>query len=151
MPPRPSLPPTIPACDPHDGTASLQLIEDLTTHAGAIQQRVLREILAMNAGTDYLRGFLGASDDSAEGRHADELAATFKERVPVVEYKDVKPFIERIANGAPSSLISSKTITELLTRYIQLLHNVFLVNHRRNFGHSRRSSSAPAHPAGSRS
>jgi len=42
--------------------------------------------------------------------------------VPVVEYKDVKPFIERIANGAPSSLISSKTITELLTRYILLLH-----------------------------
>jgi len=149
MPPRPSsLPPTIPVCDPHDGPASLQLIEDLTTHAGAIQQRVLREILSMNAGTDYIRGFLGFD---AEGRHADELAAAFKERVPVVEYEDVKPYIERIANGAPSSLISSKTITELLTRYIQLLHNVFLVNHRRNFGHSRRSSSAPAHPAGSRS
>ncbi|CAD6253732.1 unnamed protein product [Miscanthus lutarioriparius] len=113
MPPRPSsLPPTIPVCDPHDGPASLQLIEDLTTHAGAIQQRVLREILAMNAGTDYIRGFLAFD---AEGRHADELAAAFKERVPVVEYEDVKPYIERIANGAPSSLISSKTITELLT------------------------------------
>lgn len=126
MPPPPSLPPTIPACDPHDGPASLQLIEDLTTHAGAIQQRVLREILAMNAGTDYLRGFLGTAADAS----ADELAATFKERVPVVEYEDVKPYIERIANGAPSSLISSKTITELLTRYIinyiLSLQNVFL-------------------------
>ncbi|OEL13144.1 Indole-3-acetic acid-amido synthetase GH3.17 [Dichanthelium oligosanthes] len=111
MPP-PSLPPTIPACDPHDGPASLQLIEDLTTHAGAIQRRVLGEILAMNAGTDYMRGFLGAD---ADGRHAGELAPAFKERVPVVEYEDVKPYIERIANGAPSSLISSKTITELLT------------------------------------
>ncbi|CAL4987767.1 unnamed protein product [Urochloa decumbens] len=109
MPP-PSLPPTIPACDPHDGPASLQLIEGLTTHAGAIQRRVLREILAMNAGTDYLRGFLGPGADAA-----DELAAAFKERVPVVEYEDVKPYIERIANGAPSSLISSKPITELLT------------------------------------
>ncbi|XP_025828090.1 probable indole-3-acetic acid-amido synthetase GH3.13 [Panicum hallii] len=112
MPPPSALPPTIPACDPHDGPASLQLIEDLTTHAGAIQRRVLREILAMNAGTDYVRGFLGAD---AEARGADELAAVFKERVPVVEYEDVKPYIERIANGAPSSLISSKTITELLT------------------------------------
>ncbi|CAN6381391.1 unnamed protein product [Urochloa humidicola] len=112
MPPPPSLPPTIPACDPHNGPACLQLIEDLTTHAGAIQRRVLREILAMNAGTDYLRGFLGgaaAMDDD------DELAAAFKERVPVVEYEDVKPYIERIANGGPSSLISSKPITELLT------------------------------------
>nr|CAB3491666.1 unnamed protein product [Digitaria exilis] len=108
----PSLPPTIPAFDPHDGPGSLQLIEDLTTHAGAIQRRVLSEILAMNAGTDYLRGFLVSG---AEGRNADELAAAFKEGVPVVEYEDVKPYIERIANGAPSSLISSKTITELLT------------------------------------
>ncbi|KAG2558016.1 probable indole-3-acetic acid-amido synthetase GH3.13 [Panicum virgatum] len=113
LPPPSALPPTIPACDPHDGPASLQLIEDLTTHAGAIQRRVLREILAMNAGTDYLRRFLGPDDAAARG--ADELAAAFKARVPVVEYEDVKPYIERIANGAPSSLISSKPITELLT------------------------------------
>ncbi|GJN04725.1 hypothetical protein PR202_ga22295 [Eleusine coracana subsp. coracana] len=111
-PPPPSLPPLIPACDPHDGPACLQLIEDLTTHAGAVQQCVLSRILDMNAGTNYLRDFLGDVD---EGCSAGELAAAFKERVPVVEYEDVKPYIERIANGAPSSLISSKPITELLT------------------------------------
>uniref|UniRef100_A0A0E0MFY5 Indole-3-acetic acid-amido synthetase GH3.17 n=1 Tax=Oryza punctata TaxID=4537 RepID=A0A0E0MFY5_ORYPU len=104
-----TLPPMIPACDPHDGPACLELIEVLTTHAAAVQRRVLAEILAMNAGTDYLRRFLG--DAGGE----DEVAAAFKERVPVVEYEDVKPYIERIANGAPSSLISSKPITELLT------------------------------------
>ncbi|CAO2141893.1 unnamed protein product [Urochloa humidicola] len=117
MPP-PSLPPTIPACDPHDAPACLQLIEDLTTHAGAIQRRVLREIVAMNAATDYLHGFLGggaAGANAATNAADEELAAAFKQRVPVVEYEDVKPFIERIANGAPSSLISSKPITELLT------------------------------------
>lgn len=107
-----SLPLLIPACDPHDGPACLQLIEDLTTHAGAMQQSVLDRILAMNAGTDYLRGFLGNVDVYS----ASELAAAFKELVPVVEYEDVKPYIERIASGAPSSLISSKPITELLTR-----------------------------------
>ncbi|XP_062197056.1 probable indole-3-acetic acid-amido synthetase GH3.13 [Phragmites australis] len=110
--PQPSVPPIIPACDPHDGPACLQLIEDLTTHAGAMQRRILGKILAMNTGTDYLRGFLGAD---AEGYNTSELAVAFKERVPVVEYEDVKPYIERIANGAPSSLISSKPITELLT------------------------------------
>ena len=103
LPPPSALPPTIPACDPHDGPASLQLIEDLTTHAGAIQRRVLREILAENAGADYVRHFLGAD---AASRGADELAAAFKSRVPVVEYEDVKPYIERIASGAPSSLSS---------------------------------------------
>ncbi|KAG8089909.1 hypothetical protein GUJ93_ZPchr0011g27532 [Zizania palustris] len=107
-----SLPPMIPACDPHDGPACLELIEVLTTDAGAVQRRVLSEVLAMNAGTDYLRRFLG---DGGDVYNADELAAAFKERVPVVEYEDVKSYIERIANGAPSSLISSKPITELLT------------------------------------
>uniref|UniRef100_A0A0D9XSM4 Uncharacterized protein n=1 Tax=Leersia perrieri TaxID=77586 RepID=A0A0D9XSM4_9ORYZ len=107
-----SLPPMIPACDPHDGPACLELIETLTTHAGAVQRRVLAEILAMNAGTYYLRRFLAGDSDGDGG---DDLAAAFKRRVPVVEYEDVKPYIERIANGAPSSLISSKPITELLT------------------------------------
>ncbi|XP_040384967.1 probable indole-3-acetic acid-amido synthetase GH3.13 [Oryza brachyantha] len=103
----PALPPMIPGCDPHDGAACLELIEVLTARAGDVQRRVLGEVLAMNAGTDYLRRFLG------DGGEAD--AAAFKERVPVVEYEDVKTYIERIANGAPSSLISSKPITELLT------------------------------------
>lgn len=110
-----ALPPMIPACDPHDGPACLELIEVLTTRAAAVQRRVLAEVLAMNTGTDYLRRFLGDEVAAAAGGE-DELAAAFKERVPVVEYEDVKPYIERIANGAPSSLISSKPITELLTR-----------------------------------
>ncbi|KAF2911096.1 probable indole-3-acetic acid-amido synthetase GH3.13 [Oryza sativa Japonica Group] len=109
-----ALPPMIPACDPHDGPACLELIEVLTTRAAAVQRRVLAEVLAMNTGTDYLRRFLGDEVVAAAGGE-DELAAAFKERVPVVEYEDVKPYIERIANGAPSSLISSKPITELLT------------------------------------
>lgn len=109
-----SLPPSmIPACDPQDGPACMKLIEDLTTHAGAVQRRVLREILARNSRTDYLRGFLGVDADA--DADAERGAAFFRERVPVVEYEDVKPYIERIANGAPSSLICAAPITELLT------------------------------------
>ncbi|KAK9934232.1 hypothetical protein M0R45_021384 [Rubus argutus] len=38
-----------------------------------------------------------------------------QKKVPVVNYEDVKPYIERIANGEPSEIISAQQITELLT------------------------------------
>ncbi|XVF44365.1 hypothetical protein PTKIN_Ptkin02bG0114400 [Pterospermum kingtungense] len=38
-----------------------------------------------------------------------------KNKVPVVNYEDIKPHIERIANGDSSNIISAEPITELLT------------------------------------
>ncbi|MQL87508.1 hypothetical protein Taro_020055 [Colocasia esculenta] len=99
----------LPSCDPNDGEGTMRLLEDLTTNAGQVQQQVLTEILTRNAGTEYLRGFLGGRVD----RHL------FKEKVPIVDYEQVKPYIERLANGEPSSIISSQPISELLTRYVQ--------------------------------
>lgn len=96
----------LPSFDPHDTEAGLKLLEDLTTNAHLIQDQLLTEILTQNAGTEYLNRFL-------DGRVDKEL---FKQRVPVVNYEDIKPYIERIANGEPSDIISSQPITELLTR-----------------------------------
>uniref|UniRef100_A0A0D9XSM3 GH3 auxin-responsive promoter n=1 Tax=Leersia perrieri TaxID=77586 RepID=A0A0D9XSM3_9ORYZ len=89
---------------------SLDLIEELTTHAGAIQRRLLKDIVDTNAGTEYLRRYLAVDGD-------DDLAAAFKQRVPVVEYEDIKPFVDRIARGGEDSslLVSSAPITEFLT------------------------------------
>jgi auxin responsive GH3 family protein len=42
----------------------------------------------------------------------------FKARVPVVTYEDLRPEIERIANGDRSNIISSHPITEFLTRCV---------------------------------
>lgn len=91
--------------DPNDSEAGLKLLEDLTTDANQIQGQVLKEILMQNARTDYLSSFLDGHVDK-------EL---FKKKVPVVNYEDVKPYIERIANGERSDIISSQPITELLT------------------------------------
>ncbi|XP_010929717.1 indole-3-acetic acid-amido synthetase GH3.17 [Elaeis guineensis] len=95
----------IPSCDPNDGEGSMRLIEDLTTNTSRVQQQVLKEILTRNADTEYLHGFL-------EGHTDRDL---FKRQVPVIDYEQVKPYIERIANGEPSHIISSQPITELLT------------------------------------
>ncbi|KAL1218727.1 Indole-3-acetic acid-amido synthetase GH3.17 [Cardamine amara subsp. amara] len=97
----------IPSYDPNDTEAGLKLLEDLTTNAEAIQEQVLHHILSQNSGTQYLRTFLhGESDKNLQ---------SFKNKVPVVNYDDIKPFIQRIADGESSDIVSAQPIIELLT------------------------------------
>ncbi|XP_077212326.1 auxin-responsive GH3 family protein [Tasmannia lanceolata] len=93
------------SCDPNDDEGTKMLIEDLTKNANQVQQQILKEILRRNADTEYLRGFL-------EGSSEKEL---FKKKVPIVNYEEIKPYIERIANGESSQIISAEPISELLT------------------------------------
>ncbi|CAH8355080.1 unnamed protein product [Eruca vesicaria subsp. sativa] len=79
----------------------LIVLEELTSKAKQIQEDVLTKILKANANTEYLQRFLQGSSDK-------EL---FKKNVPVVSYEDVKPYIDRVANGEPSDIISGEPIT----------------------------------------
>ncbi|KAL3346389.1 hypothetical protein AABB24_025037 [Solanum stoloniferum] len=84
----------------------LQFIDDMTKNIDPEQVRVLAEILTRNANTEYLQRFniSGAIDRE-----------TFKSKVPVVTYEDLKPDIDRIANGDRSPIFSSHPISEFLT------------------------------------
>ncbi|KAJ4968371.1 hypothetical protein NE237_015072 [Protea cynaroides] len=95
------------SCDPNEKEGSLKLVDDLTRNANQVQQQILKEILTQNADTEYLRGFLGS------GKGFDR--ELFKNKVPIVKYEDIKPYIERIANGESSQIISAQPISELLT------------------------------------
>ncbi|KAF2545031.1 hypothetical protein F2Q70_00021111, partial [Brassica cretica] len=97
----------IPSYDPNDTEAGLKLLEDLTTNAEAIQEQVLHQILSQNCETQYLQAFLDGESDKNQ--------QSFKNKVPVVNYDDIKPFIQRIADGESSDIVSSQPITELLT------------------------------------
>ncbi|XP_057421760.1 probable indole-3-acetic acid-amido synthetase GH3.1 [Lotus japonicus] len=85
---------------------TLQFIEDMTRNTDTVQQKVLAEILAQNANTEYLKRF---HLDGATDRE------TFKSKLPVVSYDDLKPYIERIANGDRSPILCSHPISEFLT------------------------------------
>ena len=85
----------------------LTVLEELTSNAKQIQDDVLNKILNANANTEYLKRFLQGSSDK-------EL---FKKNVPVVSYEDVKPYIDRVANGEPSDIISGEPITAFFRRY----------------------------------
>lgn len=97
----------LPNYDPNDNKAGMKILEDLTENVYQIQQRVLEEIITRNAHTEYLKGFLNGQSDKD----------LFKKKVPVVNYEDIKPYIERIANGDSSNIITAEPVTELLTRY----------------------------------
>nr|QSH48333.1 GH3.2 [Ginkgo biloba] len=87
------------------GEAALQLIEYLTGKADQVQTQVLSEILRRNSDTEYLDKFLNGRIDKQ----------SFKKSVPVINYEDIKPYIQRIANGDTSPVISAEPISELLT------------------------------------
>ncbi|XP_039041254.1 indole-3-acetic acid-amido synthetase GH3.17-like [Hibiscus syriacus] len=77
----------------NDYESGLKMLEELTTNARQIQDQLLGEILTKNAGTEYLSRFLHGQNDKR----------LFRKNVPVVAYEDLKPYIDRIANGEASS------------------------------------------------
>ncbi|VVB09919.1 unnamed protein product [Arabis nemorensis] len=85
---------------------ALKFIEEMTRNPDSVQEKVLGEILSRNSDTEYLKRFdLNGSIDRK----------TFKNKVPVVTYEDLKPEIQRISNGDRSPILSSHPITEFLT------------------------------------
>lgn len=93
-----------PACE--KDAKVLQFIEEMTKNPDSVQEKVLAEILSQNANTEYLQRFnlVGNTD-----------RFTFKAKVPVITYEDVKPDIDRVANGDRSPIFSSHPISEFLT------------------------------------
>ncbi|KAF6138017.1 hypothetical protein GIB67_041890 [Kingdonia uniflora] len=49
------------------------------------------------------------------GRIGPRSSQTLKKKVPMVEYEDIKHYIERIVNEAPVEILTSQTLTELHT------------------------------------
>ncbi|MBA0798967.1 hypothetical protein Gohar_009512, partial [Gossypium harknessii] len=92
--------------DVENNNKVLKFIEDVTADADKVQRRVLSEILSRSANVEYLQryGLNGCTDRE-----------TFKKVIAVVTYEDLKPDIERIANGDTSPILCSQPISEFLT------------------------------------
>lgn len=92
----------------YKGARALKELERLTTKAGEVQEEILRKILEQNWDTEYLKKYLGDLSLSSKS------VFQFKSRVPAILYKDIRPYIVRIANGEDSSLITAHPIIEML-------------------------------------
>nr|GEY92833.1 hypothetical protein [Tanacetum cinerariifolium] len=92
------------------GDEALKELQKLTLEADKVQEDLLKSILTRNKMTEYLQKYMtGVSMSDVR---------EFKQRVPVITYKDIYPYIKRIAIGEESSVISGHPITEMLSRYV---------------------------------
>ncbi|XP_017979546.1 PREDICTED: indole-3-acetic acid-amido synthetase GH3.17 [Theobroma cacao] len=82
----------------------LKIMEELTSNAHEMQEKLLEEILKRNAGTEYLKGYLHGQADKK----------LFKENVPISTYEDIMPYIDRIANGEPSDILLADLVLGFL-------------------------------------
>ncbi|KAB2006208.1 hypothetical protein ES319_D11G327000v1 [Gossypium barbadense] len=83
----------------------MKILEDLTNNAHELQEQMLEEILRRNAGTEYLSRFFPSGQADKQN---------FKTNVPIVTYEDIKPYIDRIANGETSSILFADPISQFL-------------------------------------
>nr|XP_043622386.1 putative indole-3-acetic acid-amido synthetase GH3.9 [Erigeron canadensis] len=91
----------------YKGAEALEELQKLTTEADKVQEDLLKAILTRNKKTEYLQKHI-------TGVSMNDLTE-FKQKVPVITYKDIYPYIQRIANGEDSSVISGHPITEMLS------------------------------------
>lgn len=93
----------------YKGEEALKEIERLTMNADEVQESLLIQILTQNKETEYLNKYM------KEETFITDLQE-FKRCVPVIGYEGIFPYIQRIANGEDSSLITGQPITEMLCR-----------------------------------
>ena len=87
----------------------IEEFEAMTKDAENVQRETLKKILEENGCAEYLQnlGLNGRTDPES-----------FKACVPLVSHKDLEPCIQRIADGASSSILTGKPITTISLRYL---------------------------------
>ena len=92
-----------------DGEKVIQEFEPLTKDAKRVQLETLNKILKENCEAEYLKKY------GLDGRTDPQ---TYSSCVPLVTHKDLEPYIQKIADGVPGSVLTGKPITTFSLRYI---------------------------------
>ncbi|KAL6975802.1 hypothetical protein U1Q18_024598 [Sarracenia purpurea var. burkii] len=86
--------------------------EEVAENAGEVQEQTLRRILEQNCGAEYLKRWLGEMDNVQE-MEAKDLESVYRTLVPLASHADLEPYIQRIADGDTSPLLTQQPITTL--------------------------------------
>ncbi|XP_075488887.1 jasmonoyl--L-amino acid synthetase JAR4-like isoform X2 [Primulina tabacum] len=87
-----------------DPEAVIEEFEDLSNDAGKVQREALKKILEENGEAEYLCQW---------GLDARTDPESFIACVPLVNHKDLEPYIQRIADGETASILTGKPITTI--------------------------------------
>lgn len=118
----------------NDGQDIIRWFEEVADEAGSVQTQILSQILKQNHGVEYLNKWLG--DYNTLDMDATALESLFTSVVPLASHEDFEPFIQRIADGETSPLLTRQpTINALSLRYLTFVNSssfIFLGNRMSN-------------------
>ncbi|XAR55475.1 hypothetical protein NMG60_11035549 [Bertholletia excelsa] len=86
--------------------------EDVAENAAVVQTQTLGRILELNHGVEYLKRWLGEVDNIHD-MEASALESLYTSSVPLAAHADLEPYIQRIADGDTSPLLTQQPITTL--------------------------------------
>ena len=92
----------------------IRWFEEVCENAGKEQTETLRRILELNHGVDYLKKWLG--DINIQEMDACALESLYTSLVPLASHADLDPYIQRIADGDTSPLLTQQPISSLSLR-----------------------------------
>lgn len=99
--------------------------EELAMNAGSVQNETLKRILEMNHGVEYLKQWLG--DVDVHNMDAQALQSLYRSVVPLASHADLDPYIQRIADGETTPLLTKQPITTLSLRYLIIPYTSILL------------------------
>lgn len=96
----------------NDDSEIINWFDEVSKNAEVVQQETLRRILELNYGVEYLSKWLGDIGNVRE-MDASKLEKIYTTMVPLVTHADVEPYIQRIADGDISPILTQHPITHL--------------------------------------
>lgn len=93
--------------------------ETVSENAGYVQTETLRRILELNSGVEYLKKWLG--DIDVQEMESSALEALYTSSVPLASHADFESYIQRIADGDTSPILTNQRITALSLRSVSYL------------------------------
>ena len=100
--------------DYDDRNDIISWFERVTENASLVQTQTLRRILELNHNTEYLKRWLG--DIKIQELEDSALEKLYKNLMTLSTYADFEPFIQRIADGDTSPLLTQQPITTFSIR-----------------------------------
>ncbi|XP_010268769.1 PREDICTED: jasmonic acid-amido synthetase JAR1-like [Nelumbo nucifera] len=89
----------------------IRWFEEVAENAGFVQTQTLRRIIELNFNTEYLRKWLG--DIKVQDMDSTALEALYTSLVPLASHADLEPYIQRIADGDSSPILTQEPISLL--------------------------------------
>ncbi|KAK1324405.1 putative indole-3-acetic acid-amido synthetase GH3.5 [Acorus calamus] len=94
----------------------MEWFDGIAANAGQTQRETLRRILETNHGVEYLNRWIGDQGDELRNMDSEAIESLFTSLVPLSSHADVEPYIQRIADGDSSPILTQQPITMLSLR-----------------------------------